>query len=58
MNHNIKMDLGRIMWEAVDWIHLVQYKNQWWALLNRVTNRWVLQKTGHLLTSLVYYQYL
>jgi hypothetical protein len=28
------MDLG----EVVDWIHLAQYRDQWWAVVNTVMN--------------------
>jgi hypothetical protein len=31
---NIRMDLREIGWENVDWIHLVQDRNQWQALVN------------------------
>jgi hypothetical protein len=31
---NIRMDLK----EIVDWIHLAQYRDQWRALVNMVTN--------------------
>jgi hypothetical protein len=30
------MDLREIGWEVVDWIHLVQDRNQWRALVDRV----------------------
>jgi hypothetical protein len=33
------MDLTEIGWEAVDWIHLDQYRDHWWALVNTVMNR-------------------
>jgi len=26
------MVLGEIGWEGVGWIHLAQYRDQWWAL--------------------------
>jgi hypothetical protein len=32
------MDLREIEWEAVDWMHLSQDKDQWWALVNMVMN--------------------
>jgi hypothetical protein len=32
------MDVKEIGWEEVDWIHLSQDKDQWWALVNSVTN--------------------
>jgi hypothetical protein len=35
---NIKMDLGEKGWEGMDWIDLVQDRDQWRALLNTVTN--------------------
>jgi hypothetical protein len=34
----IKMDLKEIGWEGMDWIHLVQDRDQWRALLNKVMN--------------------
>jgi hypothetical protein len=30
-------DIGR---EDVDWIHLAQDRDQWWAVVNTVTNFW------------------
>jgi hypothetical protein len=35
---NIKIDLKEIGMEGVDWIHLTQDANQWWAVVNTVTN--------------------
>jgi hypothetical protein len=35
---NIKMDLGKVEWGAVDWIGLAQDMNRWRALLNSVLN--------------------
>jgi len=32
----------------VDWIHLAQDRNQWWALANTVMNFRVAKKTGDL----------
>jgi hypothetical protein len=29
-----------MVYEVVDWIHLTQDKNQWWASVNTVMNRW------------------
>jgi hypothetical protein len=39
---NIKMDLGEIGWDGMDWIDLAQDKDQWRALLNTVKNLRVL----------------
>jgi hypothetical protein len=33
---NIKMDLGEIVKDGMDWIVLVQDRGQWWALVNTV----------------------
>jgi hypothetical protein len=38
---NIRMDLREIGWEGVDWMHLVNLRDHWWALVNMVMNLWV-----------------
>jgi hypothetical protein len=38
---NIRMDLGEIGWDGVDWIGLAQERNKWRALVNVVMNSWV-----------------
>jgi hypothetical protein len=35
---NIKADLRDIGWDGMDWIELVQDRNQWSALVNTVMN--------------------
>jgi len=35
---NIRLDHKEIVWEFVDWMHLVQDRNQLWALVNMVMN--------------------
>jgi hypothetical protein len=35
------MDLRETDCGAVDWIHLVKDRVQWWPLLNMVINLWV-----------------
>jgi hypothetical protein len=35
---NIKMDLGEIGWDGVDWIDLAQDRDKWGALVNVVMN--------------------
>jgi hypothetical protein len=35
---NIKMDLREIRWLGMDWIHLIQDRNLWQALVNMVMN--------------------
>jgi len=35
---SIIMDLRKIGWEDVEWIHLAQDKDDWWALVNTVMN--------------------
>jgi hypothetical protein len=34
----IKMDLKETGHKCVDQIHLVQDRDQWWALVNKITN--------------------
>jgi hypothetical protein len=34
----IKMDLGEIGWDGMDWIELAQDRDQWRALVNTVMN--------------------
>jgi hypothetical protein len=36
--HNIKMDFREIGWDGMDWIDLVQDRDQWRALVNTVMN--------------------
>jgi len=38
---NIRIDLREIGWKGVDWIHLTQNRNKWWALVNMAMNLWV-----------------
>jgi hypothetical protein len=35
---NIKIDLTEIGWDAVDWINVVQDRDQWKDLVNTVLN--------------------
>jgi hypothetical protein len=35
---NIKIDISEIGWDGVDWIDMVQDRDQWWALVNKVLN--------------------
>jgi hypothetical protein len=35
---NIRMDLREIGFVDVDWIHLAQDRDTWWALVNTVMN--------------------
>jgi hypothetical protein len=37
-DENIKMDRREIGWGGMDWIHLAQDNEQWWALVNTVMN--------------------
>jgi hypothetical protein len=35
---NIRMDLGEVGWDDVDWICLAQDRNRWRAVVNSVLN--------------------
>jgi len=35
---NIRMDLSKIGWEYVDWMHLAEDRDQWQAFVNTVMN--------------------
>jgi hypothetical protein len=35
---NIKIDVGEIEWDGVDWVNLAQYRDQWRALVNTMMN--------------------
>jgi hypothetical protein len=47
---NIKIDLTEIGWGGADWIYLVQGRDQWRALVNRVMNLRVPQNFEKLLS--------
>jgi hypothetical protein len=38
------MDLRETVWEVVDWIHLAQDRELWWAVVNMVMNLKEFQK--------------
>jgi hypothetical protein len=38
---NIRMDLGEVGWDDVDWIGLAKDRNRWRAVVNSVLNLWV-----------------
>jgi hypothetical protein len=40
--NGIRMDLREIGWGSVEWIQLAQDRDRWRALVNTVTNLWVL----------------
>jgi hypothetical protein len=35
---NIRMDLRETGWEGVEWMHLTQNRDKWWALGKRIMN--------------------
>jgi len=41
MENNIRMDLRELGWEGMDWMHVAQNRDQWWALVNMVMNHCV-----------------
>jgi hypothetical protein len=34
MEDDNEMDFSEAGWEGVDWVHLVQDRDQWWAVVN------------------------
>jgi hypothetical protein len=38
----IKVNLKEIGWGGVEWLHLAQDRDQWWAVVNAVMNLQVL----------------
>jgi hypothetical protein len=49
---NIKMDLGEVGWDDVDWTDLAQDRNRWRALVNSVLNVRVPRNAGKLSSGL------
>jgi len=35
----------------VDWTHLSEYQEQWWAFVNTIMNLWIPEETVHFLTN-------
>jgi hypothetical protein len=35
---NIRINLREIRWEGVEWMHLAQDREHWWAVMNTVMN--------------------
>jgi hypothetical protein len=44
------VDLREVMLEVVDWIHVAQNRDQWWALEKTVMNLRVAQKAENFFT--------
>jgi hypothetical protein len=38
---NITMNLRKVGWEGVDWLHVAENRDQWQALVNTEMNLWV-----------------
>jgi hypothetical protein len=49
--YNIKIDHEETGCEGMDWIDLVQVRDNWWALVNAEIHHCVPQNTGNFLTS-------
>jgi hypothetical protein len=48
---NIRIDLGEIVSENVDWIRLIQNRVQWRGIVNTVMNLRVPWKASHFLSN-------
>jgi len=53
---NTGMNLKAIKLESVDWIHLLQNKDWWSALVNTANSLWVPQKSINLYTCSKFYK--
>jgi hypothetical protein len=49
MGDNIKMDLRKMRWDDMDWIHLALDRDLWMALVNMVMNLRVSESLGEIL---------
>jgi hypothetical protein len=49
---NIRIDLGEVGWDDVDWIGLAKDSNRWRALVNSVLNLRVPRNAGKLSSGL------
>jgi hypothetical protein len=38
LEDNIKIKLTEVEWHVVDWMHLSEDQEQWWAFVNTVMN--------------------
>lgn len=38
LEDNIKMDLNKIGWDGMDWIHLAEAGDSWWAVMYVIMN--------------------
>jgi hypothetical protein len=50
---NIKTDIREIRWGVLDWIYLVQDRDQWRAPVNTVMNLWAPKNVGKFLSNRV-----
>jgi hypothetical protein len=50
---NIKMSLREKGWGGMNWINVIQDRDQWRALVNIVMNLWVAQNSGKFLSSCI-----
>ena len=40
-----------VEWPVVDWMHLSEDQEEWWAFVNTVMNLWIPEETVHFLTN-------
>ena len=48
---NIKIKLTEVKWQVVDWMHLSEDQEQWWAFVNTVMNLRIPEEAVHFLTN-------
>jgi hypothetical protein len=51
LKDNVKLDHEEIGWGGVDWIHLAQYRNQWFPLVNMLMKLRIPLHAGYLMSG-------
>jgi hypothetical protein len=44
-------NVTEVEWPVVDWMHLSENQEEWWAFVNTVMKLWIPEETVHFLTN-------
>jgi hypothetical protein len=44
--NGITVDFSEMGWEGMDWMHLAEDRDKWRAVVNILTNLWILSNAG------------